>query len=161
MTNINDAMSHETRWMDLAISLARSAGNKSEVPVGAIIVSENKLISTGFNLRESSLKATAHAEIIAIEEASKRLRRWRLHDCELYVTLEPCLMCAGALHQSRIKRVVYGCRDPKGGALGSLYEINKDERLNHRFEVTEGLRSNECSQLLSSFFAARRKNSTR
>lgn len=142
--------------MDLALSLARSASRLGEVPVGAVVVSEGKLISTGINLRERCRMPSAHAEFIAIERASRALGRWRLTECELYVTLEPCLMCAGLIYQARLRRVIYGAYDPKGGALGSLYRVHEDARLNHRYEVIGGYREEDAAQLLSSFFAERR-----
>ncbi len=151
-------MKTDYQWMNYALSLANSAGRLDEVPVGALVVLENKLVSTGINLREKTFQATAHAEIMALQEAFRILGRWRLQDCELYVTLEPCLMCAGALYQSRIKRVVFGCNDPKGGALGSLFEVNKDTRLNHRYPVEGGLLSQECSLILKRFFSGKRLN---
>ena len=143
--------------MQQAISLARSAAKIDEVPVGALIVKNDELVSSGINLRESLDSVTAHAEIVAIEKANKILRSWRLSDCTLYVTLEPCLMCSGALYQSRIGRVVFGASDPKGGAMGTLYNIHSDERLNHQFEVTSGVMKKECSELLKNFFKLKRQ----
>lgn len=146
-------------WMEAALSLAEAAAELDEVPVGAVIVHDNRLISTGINLRESTRQASAHAELLAIEVASRYFNAWRLQDCTLYVTLEPCLMCAGAIYQARIPRVVYGARDKKGGALGSLYQLNEDERLNHRYMVDEGVLAEESAQLLSGFFRKKRKKS--
>ncbi|MES2745380.1 MAG: tRNA adenosine(34) deaminase TadA [Bdellovibrionota bacterium] len=143
-------------WMTMALSLAEAAAAIDEVPVGAIIVCQGRLISTGINLRESTRQASAHAEFLAIEEASRYLNAWRLQDCTLYVTLEPCLMCAGAIYQARIPRVVYGARDAKGGALGSLYQLNEDARLNHRYTVVEGVRAESSAALLSGFFKRKR-----
>ena len=145
-------------WMNYAISLAKTGASVDEVPVGAVIVKNGELISTGTNLREALNSATGHAEIVALTKANEILKSWRLLDCTLYVTLEPCLMCAGALYQSRISKVVYGAKDPKGGALGSLYKINEDERLNHQFEVESGILEEECSQILKDFFRNKRKN---
>ena len=150
-------MTKDEYWMGLALSLARSAKHIDEVPVGAVIVHQSGLVSTGFNLREKTQDPSAHAEMIAIRKASKILGSWRLGECSLYVTLEPCLMCAGAIYQSRFKKVVFGASDPKGGAMGSLYSIQEDERLNHRFEVSSGVLADECSNILSSFFRAKRK----
>lgn len=142
--------------MRQALSLARSAGSVNEVPVGAIIVQNEKIISSGINLREKGSKTLAHAELLAIDKANIILGKWRLSQAVLYVTLEPCLMCAGALVQSRIARVVYGAKDPKGGALGSLYALNDDPRLNHKFEVSGGVLEKDCSEILKEFFKARR-----
>lgn len=144
-------------YMTEALSLAKEAESQDEVPVGALIVYENKILSRGFNLKESKQNPLKHAEIIAIEKACLHLNTWRLLDCTLYVTLEPCLMCAGALYQSRVSRVVYGCGDPKGGALGSLYQIHKDSRLNHNFPVTTGVHSEPCSQILKNYFRKKRQ----
>jgi len=144
-------------WMELALSLAKSAASMGEVPVGAIIVKDNELISTGINLKEKNQLVTGHAEILAINRASKNLCSWRLTNCHLYVTLEPCIMCAGAIYQSRIAKVIYGAKDPKGGAFGSLYSLQNDNRLNHIVEVSQGILENRCSEELKSFFRARRK----
>ena len=147
----------DDKWMQWALSLARSAAYLQEVPVGAVIVTQDRLISTGLNLRETLAQPIAHAELIAIERAAQILGRWRLTDCDLYVTLEPCLMCAGAIYQARFRRVIFGAWDPKGGALGSLYRIHEDKRLNHRYEVRDSVRLEEASKLLSNFFSTRRK----
>jgi len=146
---------HE-KWMSFALSLAETAASIDEVPVGAIIIKNNKIISTGFNQKESSQSVTKHAEIIAIEAACKKLGSWRLNDCTLYVTLEPCMMCSGAIYQARLTEVIYGCSDPKGGCLGSLYSINTDDRLNHSFEVTKGVYGSQASELLQKFFKRKR-----
>lgn len=143
-------------WMDYALSLAEAAAMKDEVPVGAVVVHKGRLIGSGINLRESIRQANAHAELLAIEEASRYLNAWRLQDCTLYVTLEPCLMCAGVIYQARVPRVVYGAKDPKGGALGSLFQLNSDTRLNHRYEVIEGLLAAESGLMLSNFFRRKR-----
>lgn len=139
-----------------ALQLAQIAFSLGEVPVGAIIVKQGVVIGSGFNRRESDQCATAHAEVIAIESACKSQNSWRLTDTTLYVTLEPCLMCAGAIYQSRIGRVVYGASDPKGGACGSLYSIHSDVRLNHRFTITPNVLEEECSELLKTFFKQKR-----
>lgn len=144
-------------YMKKALELARKAGSIDEVPVGALIVKEGEILAEAYNLREQKQAATGHAELIAIEKACQKLGAWRLLDCTLYVTLEPCLMCAGALYQSRISRVVYACKDPKGGALGSLYSLHEDTRLNHNFPVTEGILAEESSSLLKSYFRLKRK----
>ena len=139
-----------------AIALAKAAAALGEVPVGAVVIADGRIIGRGHNLRESTMVSTRHAEIVAIEEACKTVGSWRPEDCDLVVTLEPCLMCAGAIYQSRIRRVVFATPDPQAGALGSLYEIHKDVRLNHRFVVDTGVLAEPCSALLKDFFAARR-----
>ena len=144
--------------MRLAISLALQAKALNEVPVGAIIVADGKIIASGFNLRETTRKATAHAELLAIEEASLIRGSWRLNNCDLFVTLEPCLMCAGVIYQARLRRVVFGALDPKAGALGSLYKVHEDQRLNHRYIAQGGILETECGTLLRSFFAEKRKS---
>ena len=138
--------------MELALDEARSAGAIGEVPIGAVLVWQGNIIGRGHNRRESSNDPTSHAEMLAIREAATRLDSWRLLETTLYVTLEPCPMCMGAIILARIPRVVYGCRDPKAGAAGSLYDLSCDERLNHRVEVVEGVLQQECSLLLSDFF---------
>ena len=146
-------------WMREAIAEARIAERKGEVPVGAVVVHEGKVIGRGHNLRELSQDPTTHAEMIAIREAAKALDSWRLIDTTLYVTLEPCPMCAGALVNARVPRLVWGCNDPKAGATETLYTIGSDPRLNHRFECVSGVLAEECSALLRGFFAAiRAKN---
>ena len=144
-------------WMNLALKEAFRAQTRGEVPVGAVLVHKNELVSAGGNRRETWATPIAHAEIIAIQRASKKLQAWRLLDCTLYVTLEPCVMCAGALVQSRISRLVYGATDPKGGGIASLYQIGNDTRLNHQFKVTAGVLAEPCSFLLKNFFQERRK----
>lgn len=139
-------------WMAKAATLAARAAQLGEVPVGALIVKNNELISYGYNKRERLHSPLAHAEAIAIQRASQKLKNWRLEDCTLFVTLEPCLMCSGAILQSRIPKVVYGCADPKGGAVRSLYTTLEDERLNHRCEVIGGVLETKCSQQLKEFF---------
>lgn len=144
-------------YMKMAIAEARKAEKLGEVPIGAIIVHEDQVIARAHNLRESTQNATTHAELSAIQDACNVLGSWRLEDTTLYVTLEPCPMCAGAIIQSRIPRVVYGARDPKGGCVHSLYELLNDSRLNHEADVTEGVLADECGQILSDFFRAIRK----
>lgn len=139
-----------------ALELAGRAAAAGEVPVGALVVCDGQVVAEAYNLRESMPSALAHAEILAIEQATKRLGRWRLSGCTLYVTLEPCVMCAGALVQARVDRVVYGARDPKGGAVVSLFEVLSDRRLNHRPEVLGGVLEAECASILSDFFKHRR-----
>lgn len=148
--------SQDQYWMKKALSLAQKAYKIGEVPVGALVVKDNQLISQAYNRRESWQTPIAHAEIIALHRASQRLGAWRLLDCTLYVTLEPCVMCAGALVLSRVPRLVYGAADAKGGAVESLYQVVADQRLNHQCEVVAGVMSEECSKLLRSFFKQRR-----
>ena len=146
-------MENHEFWMRKALEQAQKAADQGEVPVGALVVYNNELVSQAFNLRESEKSPTAHAELLAIEEASQKLGRWRLSGCTLYVTLEPCLMCAGAIVNSRIDHVVYGAKDTKAGAVESLYQVLSDERLNHRPQVTSGVLNEESSQGLSYFFS--------
>lgn len=143
--------------MDLALEAAVAAARKGEVPVGAVVGVEGEPIWTSANDREQSFDPTGHAEIFALRGAAMKLQRWRLTGACLYVTLEPCAMCAGALVSARISRLVYGADDPKAGAIRSLFTIADDPRLNHRVEVTRGVRSEEASRLLTEFFEARRR----
>ena len=147
------------KWMQRALDAARRAEAIGEVPVGAVIVINDRMIVSAHNERETRRDPTAHAEIMALQAASRQLGRWRLNDACLYVTLEPCPMCAGALVNSRINRVVYGALDPKAGAAESLYQLLQDERLNHSVTLTGGICAKESSELLKSFFAKRRKRS--
>lgn len=146
----------DVKYMQLALSLAEEALLLDEVPVGAVIVSSGEIISRGFNQKESLNDPVAHAEIIAIREAAQRIRNWRLTGATLYVTKEPCIMCCGAIVHARIKRVVYGCRDEKGGGAETLYTLLNDPRLNHRVEVTGGVCERECAEILRSFFQRKR-----
>ena len=146
----------EERWMRRALDQARLAYDQQEVPVGAVIVFENRVIGEGYNQRETLNDPTAHAEMIAITQAAQALDSWRLIDCTLYVTLEPCPMCAGAIVQARMPNIVYGTTDPKGGACHTLYQITEDPRLNHRCTVVGGLLKEECASLLQDFFAEQR-----
>ena len=143
-------------YMREALSMARSAECLGEVPVGAIVVREGAIVGRGFNSPIGESDPTAHAEIAALRDAARSLENYRLPGCELFVTLEPCAMCAGAILHSRIARVVYGARDPKTGVHGSVVDLFAVERLNHHTRVEGGVLSEECSQLLSSFFASRR-----
>jgi len=142
--------------MKQALEEARKAYQANEVPIGAVMVKDGKIVSHGYNRRETSNDPTAHAEMIAIREASLKEGHWRLKGVSIYVTLEPCPMCAGALVQARVERLVYGASDPKAGAVESLYRIATDERLNHRLQVKGGVMQKECAELLSSFFKSRR-----
>lgn len=149
----------DVRYMREAIEEAKKAESLREVPIGAIIVKNGEIIGRGHNLRESMRDPTAHAEMLAIKQASERLNAWRLLDCTLYVTLEPCPMCAGAILQARIPRVVYGTDDPKAGCAGTLMNLLQDGRFNHRAEVTAYVLRDECSELLTGFFRALRNRS--
>lgn len=144
-------------YMTAALEEAARAAERDEVPVGAVVVCHSEIIGRGRNQREALQSPLAHAEIAAIEEAAARLRSWRLEECDLYVTLEPCLMCAGAIVQARLRRVVFGCLDPKGGAVESLYRVCDDPRLNHRPAVVGGVLGDDCSRILSDFFVRLRK----
>jgi tRNA(adenine34) deaminase len=148
---------NDIHFMQLALDQARQARAIGEVPIGAVVVCDGQIVGAGYNRRETDADPSAHAEHIALIEASKTLRRWRLCGCTVYVTLEPCLMCAGLMQQARIDRCVYAASDPKGGALGSLYQIHEDVRLNHRFCVVGGVCEQDSSELLRSFFADLRK----
>jgi len=148
--------SHEY-WMKRAIAEARKAEAKAEVPIGCVIVRDGRIIARGHNLRETTQDPAAHAELIAIRKAARKLGSWRLLNCTLYVTLEPCTMCMGAIILSRIPTVVFGCYDPKGGAAGSLYDLSNDPRLNHTVELLPRILEAECSGMLSEFFAVLRK----
>lgn len=155
-------------YMQMALEEAHRAAALGEVPIGAVVVywphdpatrkplAEPKVIARACNLRETTNDPAGHAEFLAVKAAAKALDVWRLSGCTVYVTLEPCIMCAGLMHQARISRCVYGAPDPKAGALGSLYHVNADERLNHNFEVTPGVCQGECAALLKDFFATRR-----
>lgn len=148
-------------WMGKAIDQAKVAQKKGEVPIGAVIVKDGAVIARGHNLRESMNDPAAHAEMIAIRKAAKKLSSWRLTGATLYVTLEPCTMCMGAVILSRLDRVVFGSYDPKGGAAGSLFDFSNDKRLNHSVILTPGVRGDETSALLSNFFAALRAKKKR
>jgi tRNA(adenine34) deaminase len=144
-------------WMGLALEEARLAAEDGEVPVGAVIIdATGNVVGRGRNRREGERDPTAHAEMLALREAARALDAWRLIGTTVYVTLEPCPMCAGALVNARVARVVYGCRDPKAGAIESLYTVGVDGRLNHRFAVRGGVREAECAETLRAFFRARR-----
>ncbi len=139
-----------------ALALAREAGARGEVPVGAVAVLEGRVVGRGANAREGARDPTAHAELLAIQDAARTLGRWRLTGVTLFVTLEPCAMCAGAMVLARIDRLVYGASDPKAGAAGSLMDLSSDPRLNHRFPVERGILADEAGALLKAFFQARR-----
>jgi tRNA(adenine34) deaminase len=152
----------DEHYMRIAIDQAHIAQENGDVPIGAVIVYKEKIIAKAYNQREQLADPTAHAEIIALTQAAAARENWHLNGCTIYVTLEPCPMCAGALVLSRMDRLVYSCDDPKSGAVKSLYNIVQDERLNHRLEVTSGVLADDCSKLLQDFFQQRRtkNNST-
>lgn len=150
-------ISWDQMFMKQALGLALQAMEEDEVPVGAVIAQGNRVIGAGWNQRESLGDPTAHAEMIAITQAAASAESWRLENCTLYVTLEPCPMCAGAILQSRIPRVVYGATDPKAGAVDSLYRLLDDPRLNHRCDVTGGVMSEDCAAILTHFFREKRR----
>ena len=143
--------------MHKAIAQARLAWEAEEVPVGAVVYCGDRIISTGHNLRESHTDPTAHAEIIALRKAAKTLGEWRLTDCTLVVTLEPCCMCAGAIVLARIDRLIYGAADPKAGAVETLYQLCTDSRLNHQVEVVPGVLAEKCGAMLTAFFRRQRE----
>lgn len=145
-------MNEHEYWMELALEEAQKAYEKGEVPIGAVIVKDGQLIARGHNVRELTHRAIGHAEMVAIEQANQQLDAWRLENATLYVTLEPCPMCAGAIIMSRIQRVVYGASDQKAGCAGTLMNLLTDERFNHQAEVIAGVKEMECVALLQSFF---------
>ena len=145
-------------FMKKALQQAKKAYDKLEVPVGAIIVKDGKVIASAYNQKETKIDTTKHAEILAIQKASKKLKSWRLIDCEMYVTLEPCTMCAGAIIQSRIKKVYYGALDEKTGAVGSKLNLFKDFKFNHKVEFENSILEKECRKLLQDFFKELRNN---
>jgi len=143
-------------WMQKALRLAKKAGSRDEVPVGAVIVMDNQLLSHGYNLRENLQTPLAHAELIAIHRAAKKLNSWRLINCTLYATLEPCIMCAGTILQARIPNLIFGAHDLKGGGIESLYQLCRDSRLNHQVRCQGGLFEKEAGALLRDFFKKKR-----
>lgn len=165
---MTDNMTDED-YMRLALEEAKRAAELDEVPIGAVVVyhpmdpatrkplASPRIVARACNLRESTQDPAGHAEFLALKQAAQLLGAWRLTGCTVYVTLEPCIMCAGLMHQSRVDRCVYGAFDKKAGALGTLYAVNADERLNHTFEVTPGVLEEECAALLRDFFRSKRK----
>ena len=151
-----ETMDEDQRWMELALREANRAGDLGEVPVGAVVVHDGTLVARGFNRREIDRDPLAHAELLAIRSAASALEGWRLIGCTLYVTLEPCAMCAGALVNSRLDRLVYGAADPKAGFCGSLGDLVRDSRLNHRLEVRGGVLEDGCRKALKDFFTGLR-----
>lgn len=151
----------DKNYMKIAIEQAKIAEENGDVPIGAVIVHKDQIIAKAYNQREQLKDPTAHAEIIALTQAASFLENWHLNGCTMYVTLEPCPMCAGALVLARIDRLVYGCDDPKTGAVKSLYNIVQDERLNHRLEVFSGVLEKECRELLQNFFQQKRSDNSK
>ena len=163
---------NDEEYMRMALEEARRAADMGEVPIGAVVVyqpidkgtrrplAEPRVIARACNVRETQQDPAGHAEFVAMKKAAEALGVWRLTGCTVYVTLEPCIMCAGLMHQARVDRCVYGAPDPKAGALGTLYSITADERLNHTFEVKSGVMAEECAKILKDFFKARRKKRT-
>lgn len=147
----------DDHWMSKALMEARKAAELGDVPVGAVVVKDDRILGQGYNRREIDGDPLAHAELVALRQASETVEGWRLNGCTLYVTLEPCAMCAGALVNSRVDTLVFGARDPKAGFCGSLGNLATDERLNHRLLIREGILSDECGALLKSFFRKLRK----
>jgi len=152
----NDSIANDEQYMREAIALARQAWAEGEVPVGAVVVQEGNIIGRGHNRPIAGHDPTAHAEVQALRDAAQRVGNYRLPGCTLYVTIEPCVMCTGAIMHARIARVVYGARDPKTGAHGSVVDLYAEPRLNFHAQIEEGVLAQECGQLLSDFFAARR-----
>jgi tRNA(adenine34) deaminase len=147
---------HDHDYMDMALRAALEAGRAGDVPIGAVVVHEGEIVAIAANRREQDQDPTAHAEILALQEAGRRLGSWRLTDCTLFVTLEPCPMCMGAAINARLSRLVFACRDQKAGAAVTLFQLGNDPRLNHRLIVTEGVRRHQASALLTGFFASLR-----
>ena len=145
-------MKDDAYYMNMALEEAKKARELQEVPIGAVVVVDGEVIAKGYNLRETRQSSVAHAELLAITEACKVLGTWRLEEATLYVTLEPCPMCAGAIINSRIKRVVFGAHDPKAGCAGTFMNLLQDERFNHQSEVTSGVLHEECGSILTTFF---------
>ncbi len=146
----------DEHFMRLALEEAGKAATAGETPIGAVLTIDGQVIAAAHNMRETWQDPTAHAEAIVLREAGARLGRWRLSDATVYVTMEPCLMCAGALVLARVRRLVYGCRDPRAGALGSVYDVVRDGRLNHVYRITPGVLEEECRGVLQEFFGSLR-----
>lgn len=157
MNQLSNAKQHgDEFWMKKALQLAQKAATQDEVPVGSILVLNNAIISKSFNKKEQWKTPLGHAELICIHRASQKLGRWRLSDATLYVTLEPCVMCAGLLVQCRLGRLVYGASDPKAGAIHSVFDLAQNPKLNHRYEVKSGVLASECGKILTDFFRKKR-----
>lgn len=157
MLGNNDWTTSKEYFMRQAIKEAQAAASIDEVPIGAVVVHGNQIIGAGHNIREEFKQTPYHAEMLAIMEACDAMGSWRLTDCDLYVTLEPCIMCSGAIVDARLDHVYYGAKDPKGGAVDSLYHLLNDDRLNHQVEVESGVLGDQCSQMLKKFFRSIRK----
>ena len=155
--NDEPTVASDEEYMRLALEEAEAAAAEGEVPIGAVAVCDGRVVARAHNRREGDADPSAHAEFTAMVAASRALGRWRLTGCTVYVTLEPCQMCAGLMVNARVDRCVYGAADPKGGAVGTLFDVSHDERLNHEFEVTGGVLADEAAELLRAFFRARRK----
>lgn len=149
-------MEKHIKYMKIALKEAQKAYLEDEVPVGCVIVKDDKIIARGHNKKEKNNNALLHAEIVTLNKAQKKLNDWHLNDCTMYVTLEPCLMCTGAIIQTRIKKVVYGCLDPKGGAIESVIKIDEIKNLNHSFESISKVLEKDCSNILKSYFKSKR-----
>lgn len=156
VSQVLDLSSADEIFMGQALEQAHAALSLDEVPIGAVVVYDGRVIAAACNRRETDNDPAGHAEFLALKQAAEVLGVWRLTGCTVYVTLEPCLMCAGLMHQARIDRCVFGASDPKAGALGSLYRIHEDSRLNHAFDVESGVRQEECARLLKAFFREKR-----
>ncbi len=158
MTDVADKSQEERdcAFMAIALEEARAAASEGEVPIGAVVVCNGEVVARAHNRRETDRDPSAHAEFSAMCQAARALDRWRLTGCTVYVTLEPCLMCAGLMVNARVDRCVYGAADPKGGAVGTLFDVSHDERLNHEFQVSSGVCQEECAQVLRDFFRERR-----
>ena len=148
---------NDIKFMQLALAAAREAGSRGEVPVGAVIVSAGEVIGTGYNCREELRSPLGHAEIVAIQASASHVGGWRLNQCEIYVTLEPCIMCVGAILQARMRRLVFGCLDRKAGAVESLYRLCEDQRLNHQLPVTGDVLASDSAAILGEFFQRLRR----
>ena len=149
-------MNRDEKFMNLAFEEAKKALGKKEVPIGAVVIKDDKVIGRGYNLKEETQDPTAHAEMIAIRKAAENIGSWRLENCEIYVNLEPCPMCMGAMLQARIERLVFGAYDEKGGAVGSLYDLSDDSRFNHTIKVKSGFMAEKSSKILKNFFKSLR-----
>jgi tRNA(adenine34) deaminase len=152
-----DMLKQHAIFMNLAVELAHQAADKGEVPVGAVIVRDSQVIGTGHNLSIVNNDATAHAEIVAMRNASKKIRNYRLIGCDLYVTIEPCTMCVGAMVHARINRIIFGAKEPRAGALQSQFQLLDDGRFNHSIDVIGGILADECSEIMSKFFREKRR----
>lgn len=152
----DETIDQDRAFMAQALEQARRAAELDEVPIGAVVVYGGRVIASACNRRETDADPAGHAEFLAMKQAAAAIGVWRLSGCTVYVTLEPCVMCAGLMHQARVDRCVYGAADPKAGALGSLYRIHEDPRLNHAFEVVAGVREDECAEILRTFFRDKR-----